>query len=282
MRKLRGSLVIATVSVGLMFGTQATFARAALDQTPPSLTVPVRPAFVVGSVVDQQSPEDGYYFAQIQQLLRWSATDNVGVCSYDLQTIYAGVEPGQPLSYSQETQFTITATDYTDEFGGGVEALDGYLVTARDCTGNATTKAMTQRLLLVLQEDGVSVGAYAPAQDILYTGTWRQSNCACFLAGHTAFTTMSGARATFTRTYEAGDQVALVMAEGPGRGKAGIRVDGKWVMTVDTFASVNTNRIVVFAQGMTAGVHTIAIVNQGTSSRPRIDLDAVLLGTGTL
>ena len=65
MRKLKGSFVIATVSVGLMFGTQATFARAALDQTPPSLTVPVRPAFVVGSVVDQRIPEDGYYFAQI-------------------------------------------------------------------------------------------------------------------------------------------------------------------------------------------------------------------------
>ena len=53
-------------------------------------------------------------------------------------------------------------------------------------------------------------------------------------------------------------------------------------MTVDTFASVNTNRIVVSAQGLTAGVHTIAIVNQGTSGRPRIDFDAILLGTGAL
>ena len=204
-----------------MFGTQATFARAALDQTPPLLTVPVRPAFVVGSVVDQRIPEDGYYFAQIQQLIQWSATDNVGVCSYDLQRVYAGADPAISWRTRKRPNTRPRPPSTPMSSVRGVAAVNGYLVTARDCTGNATTKAVAQRLLLVLQEDGVSAGAYAPAQDILYTGTWRQSNCACFLAGHTSFTTMSGARATFTRTYEAGDQVALVMAEGPGRGRPG-------------------------------------------------------------
>ena len=57
-----------------------------------------------------------------------------------------------------------------------------------------------------------------------------------------------------------------------------IRLDGTWLMNVDTFASVNTNRVVVFARGMTAGVHTLAVVNHATPGRPRIDVDAVLVG----
>jgi hypothetical protein len=68
----------------------------------------------------------------------------------------------------------------------------------------------------------MSASANGLVQPITYSGAWGQSNCACFLADHTAFTTTTGARATFTRTYEQGDQVALVMAEGPGRGKASI------------------------------------------------------------
>jgi hypothetical protein len=51
-------------------------------------------------------------------------------------------------------------------------------------------------------------------------------------------------------------------------------------MNIDTFASVNTNRLVVFERGTTAGVHTIAIVNHATSCRPRIDLDAILINAG--
>lgn len=68
------------------------------------------------------------------------------------------------------------------------------------------------------------------------------------------------------------------MAEGPGRGVASIRLDGRWLMDIDTFAPVNTNRVVVFQRMMTAGTHTLTILNHGTSGRPRIDLDAVLVG----
>ena len=125
-----------------------------------------------------------------------------------------------------------------------------------------TTKAMDEHIF-TYQEDGTSSTDFA-ALPITYTGTWGVGNCDCFLAGHTAFTTKSGDRATFTRTYEQGDQVALVMAEGPGRGVASIRIDGKWFMNVDTFAATNTNRVVVFAMGMSAGDHTVAIVNHGT------------------
>jgi len=278
MRRFTGRLVLTMVLVGFMLTTSVSLAQAAFDQTPPSLAVPVRPAFVVGSVVNDYPIDTYWYASDISQLIKWSATDNVGICSFDLYHVIAGGPPGALLQFSQETQYTwVYGTDYVDDFGGGQDATIGFQVTARDCTGNATTKAIDLHIV-VFQENGMSASANGLVQPITYSGAWGQSNCACFLADHTAFTTMNGARATFTRTYEQGDQVALVMAEGPGRGKASIRLDGKWLMNVDTFASVNTNRVVVFARGMTAGVHTLAVVNHATPGRPRIDVDAVLVG----
>jgi hypothetical protein len=81
---------------------------------------------------------------------------------------------------------------------------------------------------------------------------------------------------TFTKDYDQAGHVAIVMAEGPGRGRASIRVDGTWFQDVDTYASTNTNRVVVFQMELPAGTHSIAIVNHGTAGRPRIDIDAFL------
>jgi hypothetical protein len=67
------------------------------------------------------------------------------------------------------------------------------------------------------------------------------------------------------------------MAKEPGPGMASIRLDGKWIANVNTFAAANSNRVVAFERGMPAGVHTIAIVNQATQGHPRIDLDAILV-----
>ncbi len=276
MRRFTRVLAGTTISVGFLLGTQLPLAQAAFDQTPPSLTVNVRPAFVVGNIVTDSPIETVHYTSDVAQLIEWSATDDVGVCSYDLYAVPAGAPPESLLDFSQETQYTLLDGDYNGDFGGGTGVIDGFYVTARDCTGNATTKAVDEHIY-VYQEDGTSATDFA-VQTITYTGTWGQGNCSCFLAGHTAYTTKSGARATFTRTYEAGDQVALVMAEGPGHGAFSIRIDGKWFMNIDTFAPINTNRVVVFTRAMTAGIHTMAIVNHGTPARPRIDLDAILIG----
>ncbi len=278
-RSIRG-FVVATVSVGIMLASSLSSAQAALDQTPPTLTVPVRPSFVIGDIVEDYTTVGYWYANDIAQLIKWSATDNVGVCSYDLLAVLSGAPPVPLLELSQETQHTFPAGDYVDDFGGGSGHVDGFLVTARDCTGNATTKAITDTTLMVIQENGMSASATVWTQPISYTGAWSQTFCDCFLADYTRRTTASGARATFTRTYEQGDQVALVMAMGPGRGGASIRLDGNWLMNIDTYAPVNTNRVVVFQRGMSTGVHTIAIVNHATPGRPRIDLDAILINTG--
>ena len=126
------------------------------------------------------------------------------------------------------------------------------------------------------QEDGTSSTDFA-VLPITYTGTWDVGTATASGGAHRVHDEERG-QGHVHPEYEDGDQVALVMAEGPGRGVASIRIDGKWLMNVDTFAPTNTNRVVVFAMGMSAGSHTVAIVNHGTPGRHRIDLDAVLIG----
>lgn len=276
MRRFTRVLLSMTISVGVMWGTQLAPAHAAFDQTPPTLTVNVRPAFVVGDIVTDSEIETVHYTNDIDQLIQWSAIDNVGVCSYDLFAVPAGSPPEPLLEFTQETQYTFVGSDYNGDFGGGTGIIIGFYVTARDCTGNATTKAVDEHIY-AYQEDGTSATDFA-VQTVTYSGHWGQGSCGCFLAGHTAFTIRDGSRASFTRTYEEGDQVALVMAQGPARGEFGLRIDGKWFMNIDTFAPDVTNRVVVFARTMTAGIHTFTIVNHATLDRPRIDLDAILIG----
>jgi hypothetical protein len=52
---------------------------------------------------------------------------------------------------------------------------------------------------------------------------------------------------------------------------------GANVTTVDSYASTNTNRVVMWDKGL-LGIadHTIKVVNLGSAGRPRIDVDAYL------
>lgn len=279
MKRAARILAVAIVSFSVSLGLQVQIAQAAFDQTPPSLTVEAKPSFVVGNILDAPSedPEIALFAFGIAQLLTWSATDDVAVCWYDLDLVPAGAPPQPILEFSQETQYLFAfGSDYDGSFGGGSEITRGFLVTARDCEYNATTRAVPDRPRVTQENNTSGVAESSPWGEVTYTGSWSTASCACFLQGHTARTSTRGASATFTRTYEEGDHVALAMAKGPGRGRAAIRVDGVFVETIDTFATANTNRVVVFERMMTAGTHTVTITNYATPGRPRIDLDAVL------
>lgn len=254
------------------------------DQTPPVLTVDVKPAFVVGNIVTPKKYEsqlaDGtvvytWYTQNIAEFTRWSATDDSGrVCYYHLVDLVTG-EP--VLEYTQQTQYTGVATDYDGTFGGGPRiAGGGFVVTAEDCPMNATSKVVRNDVTVNQEDNTTDTDSSHPSGQLTYKGPWATTYCDCFLGGKTARTTTQGARMTFTRTYGQGDHVALVMAEGPGRGQVAIRIDDKWLMNIDTYAPVNTNCVVVFERMMSAGTHSVAIVNLATPGRPRIDLDAVM------
>ena len=72
-----------------------------------------------------------------------------------------------------------------------------------------------------------------------------------------------------------------MMTKGPGHGKVALYLDGKLVTTLDTNATVTTNRLYMWDFGpLTPGAHIVKLVNKATAGRPRIDLNAVALIAG--
>jgi hypothetical protein len=251
-----------------------------------------RASFVVGSAIGPSIDRSEYladpdsfdgldlYTHGVQQSIAWSATDDTGVRDYDLYG-FTGEGPSPIFQFSQQAQYQGEIDNYDGSFGGGSAIETKWLVTARDDEWNMTTRSV-RLSLLVTQEDQTTPGGPdesgrgGVAGAFSYVGPWAVTNCACFSGAHTRRTSAAGATATFTGTFKAGEHVALVMAEGPARGRAAILVDGVQVGVVDTFASVNTNRIVVFERVMTGGTHTVTVRNLATPGRSRIDLDAVM------
>jgi hypothetical protein len=89
-----------------------------------------------------------------------------------------------------------------------------------------------------------------------------------------------GARRTATYTgnaVAAGTRVALMMAEGPGRGSFAVHQDGLLKGTISTRTSANANRVLTWTSGaLSAGRHTFKIVNLASAGHPRIDVNAAL------
>ena len=79
-----------------------------------------------------------------------------------------------------------------------------------------------------------------------------------------------------TSTFTEGQHMGLVMATGPRDGQFAVYVDGVQVDTVDTYSARWRPRVVVWDHEMTAGTHTVRLVNLATSGRPHLQLDAVL------
>ena len=73
-------------------------------------------------------------------------------------------------------------------------------------------------------------------------------------------------------------RVAWVSAVGPTRGSARVFIDGALVSTISQYRADPGYRKVVFERSwVTSGTHTIRIEVVGTSGRPRVDLDALVV-----
>ena len=77
-----------------------------------------------------------------------------------------------------------------------------------------------------------------------------------------------------------GRTVELVSRTGPARGKARIYVNGVLKATVDLYAaSYQNQRVVWTASWSSTAKRTITVRVVGTSGRPRVDLDAFVVGS---
>lgn len=108
-----------------------------------------------------------------------------------------------------------------------------------------------------------------------YTGTWSTAASSGAYGGGFRATSRAGASATITFT---GRSVAWVAPKSPIRGWAKVYLDGAYKGRVNLGATSLEQRRLVYAWNWTTrGTHTLRIVNEATSGRPRIDLDAIVV-----
>jgi hypothetical protein len=87
--------------------------------------------------------------------------------------------------------------------------------------------------------------AIRTGEDATYSGSWADISGSAFLEGSTRATTDSGASAGFNVSRRG---VAWVATQGPGRGRAGVYVDGLRVATVNLSAATTRHRRVVWTR----------------------------------
>ena len=114
------------------------------------------------------------------------------------------------------------------------------------------------------------------SRSIVYTGTWRRVSSSTYWGGAAAYARSAGAKATLVFT---GRSVALVSRIGPSRGKVKVYLDGTRVATIDLYSAGYHAQRVVWTRTFTAsGRHRLSFVVSGTNTRPRVDLDGIVVG----
>lgn len=261
------SLALAAVVAAGFAGTST--AEAAADTRGPVFRVPAAASFIVGQEVGDTVTQDGeesLWFADRGATMeyKWTASDRSGICRYSIDLEF-GVEGWSEGAVDYPTNATSGRyTYFADEYVNS-DDLGRIRFNAYDCAGNKTSVERAASYIHVEKDYGSSVP----------TG-WARTSCSCAI-GNSMLRTSTYKTSLSTVVNAAGGtkHVALLMANGPARGRASVYYDGAYVTTIDSYASANVNRVVMWEKELTGTAnHTIKVVNQATSGRPRIDIDA--------
>ena len=288
-RRLETNWVTRGMVVTVAMATMLTWAVPAAHAAPPD--VEARIEFVIGSQVDHnykpEVPWDAAYADAVLRVELGAFDDVTPPGTWSVETWFAGMAPNELASGSigalgAEIGLTvpIEATDYEDDFGGGTFAVTHYEVEAVNGAGATTTVNVTAPIVVV-QEDGKNArfDALEPGTSVTTNGRWRMSNWNGWLDGQTAWTTKKGSRMWFTATVSEGQVIAIVMPLAKNRGEARIKLDGVNQGRVDTYVPGKIQRRTVVWQTppLSAGSHTIEVINVATPGHPRIDIDAFMI-----
>jgi subtilisin len=143
-----------------------------------------------------------------------------------------------------------------------------FRIRARDTAGNWSPWVVGQAIRVGLLEDKSNL--------IHYSASWRHGTSRWASGGTTAFTASNGAVARLT---VAARQFAIVAPVSATRGKVAVYVDGVYQGTVSFYSKVAASRRVVWSKSFaTTAVRTLELRVISTSTRPRVDIDAILVG----
>lgn len=198
---------------------------------------------------------------QVKTRIAWSGTafDGTSIAAY---TVERSVDGGAFTSVSIPTPLT-TAVVPTLLSGHSYV----YRVRATDSAGRNSAWATSIAIRpLVFQESATAVR---------YGGTWTATTGTAYYGGRMRYARGAGAYAQLTFT---GRQIAWVSSAAPSRGKAKIYLNGVLITTIDLYrSSLSPRRIVWSRSWATATSRTVKIVVVGTSGRPQIDLDGLVI-----
>lgn len=239
------------------------------DRTGPRLDVSAAPAFVVGQNFEDPVDLDGdllFFNGGGTFEYTWTASDPSGICRYSVDE-EDGEEGWSDGVVDQRTTKTSGRTSfYADGYPTSTD-VSAVRINAYDCAGNATSVRRPGAFPSVVVDYGAALAS-----------GWERTSCACAMGDTMLRTRTRGAAlSTVVNAHGRSQNVALVMAEGPRRGKAAVFLDGRLLTTVDTFATSNSNRVIVWQTTITGTAdHTIRVENLATHNRTRIDVDAIL------
>jgi beta-N-acetylhexosaminidase len=243
-----GTIPLSTLqtSYNRVLALKAGVTNPAPDTTAPTVKASVSHLYAVSKLGTTTSPVRTY----------WSATDACGISRYTLERrLNGGSWAGQTLASG-----TSTSINQSLSFGSTYR----YVVKATDGAGNTSGWAYGPSFKPLLTQQSGS-GA-------TYHGTWHTVLNSYASGGSLAYSTASGASATFTF---AGYAVSWVAYRGPNRGSAAIFVDGAYKTTVNLYSATYYARQIMYATHWAEqGAHTMTIVNLGTSGHSRVDIDA--------
>ena len=218
-----------------------------VDRTPPVVTVP-QDSFIAGPITDTHVPVR----------LTWSASDRGGVTGYEVISRENGG------AWTLQPGVTPTATAWT--FSLALGSTYEFAVRARDRAGNWSAYQFAAPITPRATDDTLfAVGDSA----------WNHYQWPGYAFGGTGITTsQAGAWVNYTFT---GRDVALVAPLHLAGGRASIYCDGALKATIDLYSATLRPREIVYSCAFAqAGQHTMKLIVEGTSGRPRFDVDAFL------
>ncbi len=112
------------------------------------------------------------------------------------------------------------------------------------------------------------------AKAVTYKGTWTTAKSSSFSGGSAKYAKTKGRSASYTFT---GRSVAFVSTNASNRGRVKIYVNGTLAKTVDLKGATKYGAVVWQQTWSTSAKRTVKVVVQGTSGRPRADVDAFVV-----
>jgi hypothetical protein len=223
---------------------QHSACAATSDTTPPTVTAPVERIDVPNTITGTTVPVK----------LTWSASDVSGIGAYQLWVSTNGGAFVQEPSIASQTQITYSLV---------IGSTYKFAVRAKDGVGNWSGYAYSQ---------SVKVGVTDNKALSIPFGTWASYSWTSAFGGTATTSSVSGDSVELTFT---GRHVALVAPRFSTAGRAKVFCDGADKGYVDLYASSLSGMNTVVACSFTQSAsHTIKLVVEGTTNRPRFDVDA--------